>query len=115
MLRCPPGLGPHRAHRLRQLPPRESRFEARSAMVNTRLPSLRTSSRHRYSVCSETPARRAICAADSYLVNHLSTSSVRSSGDGVDRLTISDLLLDTSGITQPRVQRHRSYAGGGVA
>src|SRR5271166_383001 len=42
-------------------------------------PPCKNSSRHRYSVCSEIPARRAICAAGSSLHSSLSTSCVRCS------------------------------------
>ena len=66
------------------------------------------SSRQRYSVCSEIPARRAICATGASLLTTCSTNWARCSGVNVDFFAISVLLLDTSTITYLRVPRDRS-------
>ena len=117
-------LGNHRGHLPRQLEPPESFFKTRlpilsspmtwsrstSADLSCRisltcslsaprppsacLPPLCNSSRHRYRVCSEIPARRAICAAGSSLLNNRTTSSLRFSGGNVDFLPISNLLSE---------------------
>ena len=51
---------------------------SRPPAIHRQLPPPMNSSRQRYSVCSETPARRAICSAGSSMVNRRSTSCVRS-------------------------------------
>src|SRR5690606_34434701 len=133
-------LGNHRAHRLRQLKSPESFFKMRLAIVispitwsrsassafsrsivlassdraprpvSASLPPLRNSSRHRYSVCSDIPARRAICTAGSSLLNRRNTIWARCSALNVDFFPISPLLLrNTTSITDLRVQRNRSY------
>src|SRR5690606_34382072 len=74
------------------------------------LPPLRNSSRQRYNVCSEIPARRAIRAAGSSLLNNRNTIWARCSVVKVDFFPISPLLLqDNESITYLRVQRKRSY------
>src|SRR5690606_28823836 len=129
-----------RAHRFRQLKSPESFFKMRLAIVispitwsrsassafsrsivlassdraprpfSASLPPLRNSSRHRYSVCSDTPARRAICTAGSSLLNKRTTIWARCSALNVDFFPISPLLLrNTTSITDLRVQRNRSY------
>src|SRR5690606_20944249 len=130
----------HRAHRIRQLKSPESFFKMRLAIVispitwsrsassafsrsivlassdraprpvSASLPPLRNSSRHRYSVCSDIPARRAICTAGSSLLNRRNTIWARCSALNVDFFPISPLLLrNTTSITDLRVQRNRSY------
>src|SRR5690606_4370848 len=123
-------LGDHRAQRFRQLKSPESFFKMRLAIVispipwsrsassafsrsivlassdraprpvSASLPPLRNSSRHRYSVCSDIPARRAICTAGSSLLNRRNTIWARCSALNVDFFPISPLLLrNTTSIT----------------
>src|SRR5690606_4242299 len=73
------------------------------------LPPLRNSSLQRYNVCSEIPARRAICTAGSSLLNRRNTICARCSALNVDFFPISVPLQDTFSITYLRVLRKRSY------
>src|SRR5690606_13539333 len=78
--------------------------------LSASLPPLRNSSRHRYSVCSDIPARRAICTAGSSLLNSRTTTWARCSALNVHFFPISPLLLrNTTSSTDLRVQRNRSY------
>src|SRR5690606_28199541 len=73
--------------------------------VSASLPPLRNSSRHRYSVCSDTPARRAICTAGSSLLNKRTTIWARCSALNVDFFPISPLLLGTRQVSLTFVSR----------
>src|SRR5690606_31283374 len=130
----------HRAHRLGQLKSPESFFRMRLAIVispitwsrsassafsrsivlscsdaaprpfSACLPPLRNSSRHRNSVCSYVPARRAIRGDHSSFLPSRNTIWARCSWLKVDFFPISPLLLqDNKSITYLRVQRKRSY------
>jgi hypothetical protein len=69
-----------------------SRRESVPRPASCARPPLMNSSRQRHSVCSDTPARRAICTARSSLPSNRKTSCVRSAALNSDFLGISDLV-----------------------